>query len=743
MPATTVETLIYKLETEENASKTFAKVAKEILAVEKALNMMTAAVNLPLAALSAIGSAAVKAFTSMAKAGKDFLVDSIKNFANYEDILTQAARTLDLTKEEALELGEALSELAIGAMKGGIASEELARIAGVAGQLGVAKEDVLGFTQTVAQMTAAFGISAEKAAEGMAIILNVFRLSQEEMQGVGSAIAFLGNSTAATADQIIQISQKMGGVANFFGLTAEQTAAVAATLRDVGVSVNVAGSSMSQILSRIMSEHTKFAEVLGINSDTLRAQLESNDPSQALFSVLDALNQINQMGGKIEATQALKDLGLTGVRTQSSMLLLAGSVNELRENMALANQASEEGTALQDLYNKSIDTAKGRWNAFKEAISFVQKIIGGPLAEAFSKFLDEHITPVIEAFGKWLKQSPLIAKLLEEVLPAALEKLGDTTDTIAKKFLDFLFEIDRDADGSINTLIEKIKEWGSVAFNTISDVATGLASFILDIGRLIDWYQKMRRSVEDVWNTTKFFFEELGKTVQSSPLAKLLIEIEKIGSGVGFLGEQWKTFTAGVMKFSEIALSGINSVADALSSVLGSALESAQAGWSKLGDIIFGNSVLPDTIMWTEKATEALGVMNDTVDAVGNSFVEMAAKGLAQVNAAMEQTQATLTMTEGFGGMSAEDLMKLQQGSTLSASGQIGAFQAQRANQQTGMPPVNTAMPAMPQGMGGTLNANVIIDGETVGRVITPLVNDQNDQDSRRSFGNSTRRRVA
>ena len=45
MPATTVETLIYKLDTENKSSKTFTQIAKEILVIDKFLNALSGTIK--------------------------------------------------------------------------------------------------------------------------------------------------------------------------------------------------------------------------------------------------------------------------------------------------------------------------------------------------------------------------------------------------------------------------------------------------------------------------------------------------------------------------------------------------------------------------------------------------------------------------------------------------------------------------------------------------------------------------
>jgi hypothetical protein len=365
-----------------------------------------------------------------------------------------------------------------------------------------------------------------------------------------------------------------------------------------------------------MSDYSKFSEVLSIDSASLRAALESNDPSKALFMVLEAINQINKQGGKIEATQALKDLGLTGVRVQNSMLLLAGSVKELRENMQLANEASAEGTALQELYQTSIDTAKGKWNAYKEALSRASKLIGGPLAKAFSEFLEDYITPVINAFADWMEKSPVFDKIMGESLPKALDVLGEHVKAVAKDFLDFLFGMDHDMESagqSIDGLIIKAERWVTDTISGIGNMAQWLSGLIAD-------YQRVKEVVSITWEITKNFIEELGKTAQNSPLAWLLIGIDKVSMAFSDLYENAK-------RFFEVVPAYVDAIVKSFKDDLAGAVGFVTNAFQKLGDLVVWNSALPDIIEATKDSTTVTDKYGEAVKSTSGHYEKIYTTG--------------------------------------------------------------------------------------------------------------------
>lgn len=95
-----------------------------------------------------------------------------------------------------------------------MAAEELAAIAASGGQLGIARNDIIGFTETIAKMSVAFDMSADQAGESMAKLANVYKIPIEQIGKLGDAINHLSNNSPAKASDIVNALGRVGGVAN-------------------------------------------------------------------------------------------------------------------------------------------------------------------------------------------------------------------------------------------------------------------------------------------------------------------------------------------------------------------------------------------------------------------------------------------------------------------------------------------------------------------------------------------------
>ena len=87
-----------------------------------------------------------------------------------------------------------------------LAVGELANVAALAGQLGIAQEDIAGFTETMAMLGTATNLSAEEAGNALARFQNVTGTSVDTVENLGSAIVHLGNNFATQESEIINLA---------------------------------------------------------------------------------------------------------------------------------------------------------------------------------------------------------------------------------------------------------------------------------------------------------------------------------------------------------------------------------------------------------------------------------------------------------------------------------------------------------------------------------------------------------
>ena len=213
---------------------------------------------------------------------------------NFEAAMAGVAKVVDGTDEQIAGLAENIKKLSTEIP---LAASELAQIAAAGGQLGIPIDRLEEFTRLASQMSVAFGVSAEEAGQAVAKLSNIFALPIDEVGKLGDAINTLGNTTAATEANIVEVLTRIGGTAKQFGLSAEQASALAATMLSMGVSSQVAGTGINALLSKLQTANIQgkgFQDALsqmGISAEKLAADIAAN-PQKALTEFLHTLEQL-------------------------------------------------------------------------------------------------------------------------------------------------------------------------------------------------------------------------------------------------------------------------------------------------------------------------------------------------------------------------------------------------------------------------------------------------------------------
>lgn len=201
---------------------------------------------------------------------------------------------------------------------------ELMELAQVGARQGIAQqggvEGLAAFTKNLAQLKTIINeMPADQLADKTARVLTEFKLGPQYVRGFGSALAALADQSTASAGDILDITRRLGGFAESANLGIHETMALAAALVDVGVSNEVAGTSLSQLFRKMGAESQKFAAMVGMDAGKFRDAYREG-PIKALSLVI---GKLRQMDDTVEKMEALKALNLTGARTAGTLQQLA------------------------------------------------------------------------------------------------------------------------------------------------------------------------------------------------------------------------------------------------------------------------------------------------------------------------------------------------------------------------------------------------------------------------------------
>ena len=355
---------------------------------------------------SEIGKSASKAALVVGTALAGMGALSIKTAMSFETSMAEIDKTVDFTSSNGLaNMRKELQALTTQIPQ---TFEELAAVTATGGQLGIAEKDLVHFTEVMAKMGVAFDIPAQQAADSMAKIANVFQIPIANIDRLGDAINTLSNNTPATAAQLIDSLQRVGGVAKVFGLSEDATLGLTGALIAMGKPAEVASTAVNSLLTSFstLDNATKSQligfEQLGLNIDDF-SKLVATDGKQAIITYLEAINKLEQ--SKRIGTNAL----IIGKEFGDDITMLAGSVGVLENNWEMlgetVNTTKDYFGSMDVEFEKISATSANKMVLIKNNIDGVVASLGDAFIPALNELLLK-MTPMVATIGTWVSANP-------------------------------------------------------------------------------------------------------------------------------------------------------------------------------------------------------------------------------------------------------------------------------------------------------------------------------------------------
>jgi TP901 family phage tail tape measure protein len=308
------------------------------------------------------------------------LVLSARAAIEWESAWAGVLKTVDGTPEQMAALEEEIRGLTA------ILPATHAEIAGVAeaaGQLGVQRQNVAAFTKVMIDMGEATNLSATDAATALARFMNIMQTAPGDVDRLGSAIVDLGNNSATTEAEIVEMALRIAGAGRSVGLTEAEVLGFSAALSSVGIAADAGGTAISRAFLTIDKSVReggdsldKFAEVAGMSSDEF-VRAYQTDAAGAIDAFVQGLGRIQSSGGDVNAT--LTDLGLGEIRVSDALRRLSGSGDLLTRSLETGSDAWDENVALAEEAERRYGTTAAQMAIARNQVNDVAISIGSTL----------------------------------------------------------------------------------------------------------------------------------------------------------------------------------------------------------------------------------------------------------------------------------------------------------------------------------------------------------------------------
>ena len=316
------------------------------------------------------------AATALAAGG----VASAKFAIDFEDNFANVKKTVDGTPEQLEKIRQEIIDMTTVGINGHSAipetTAELTELAAAGGQLGITTDNIVDFTEVMAQMGSATNLVGEEGAATLARFQNVMGVGQNEIRNIGSAIVDLGNHSATTESEIAAMALRMGKYGSSVRMSAADVLGYSAALSSLGIEAQMGGSAIGRTWLSIETAVasggeglTKFAKYSGKSAEEFKKQWNT-DSSGAFNGLLKGLQSAENL------TLALDDLGINNTQDIQAMMALVNGYDLVTESVNRSNTAYQENTALQEEFNAKNETTASQMQIAKQNIIEAARGIG-------------------------------------------------------------------------------------------------------------------------------------------------------------------------------------------------------------------------------------------------------------------------------------------------------------------------------------------------------------------------------
>ena len=305
--------------------------------------------------------------------------------------------------------------------KSPLSQPEVFEIAGSLAQSGIKGEEIVEYTEKANKLKVAFDMSTQASGEFLAKTKEQLGLSKEQVFAFADTINYMADKTASSAAQLVDFSNRVGGVAKTMGIAKEANIAFGATLISMGKQPEVAATGIKQLYLELgkgadTKRKASAFEFLGLNGDQIAQDMAKNAEG-TILKVLEKIKGLNTA----DKAGVLNDL--FGEQAIDSIATLSNQTDKLRENLSKA-KSEMANDAVENEYKKRMETLANGLKLAKNQMMNALADLGMALAPTIKSAV-EALTPMIKKVAEWIRQNPKLASgIMKVVASFALLSLG-------------------------------------------------------------------------------------------------------------------------------------------------------------------------------------------------------------------------------------------------------------------------------------------------------------------------------
>lgn len=344
---------------------------------------------------------------------------AITSAMEFETAFANVEKTVDGTEQELSALRDSIRDMATDDVLGSLenAHQQLANLAAVGGQLGVATPALDEFASNIAALgVAADGLDTETMATFAARFANITGMDiATEIDNWASAVANLGNKSAATEGDILTFANRLANLSSF-GFDDTEILAYGTALSSLGVSAELGGTNLVKSVAEMTTAVATgsgalqtYADVAGMTKDAF-TELAATDPEAAFEEFVQGLSELDTG----EQLQALQAIGATSMEQQRVFLSLASATDTLAQAQVDANEGWQLGNVHMEEAEKKAATTAGQMNVLKNNLTDLGIEMGDRFLPAINEVVSG-LTDMAQGEGGLTQVSAGFGEILDQV----------------------------------------------------------------------------------------------------------------------------------------------------------------------------------------------------------------------------------------------------------------------------------------------------------------------------------------
>ena len=307
--------------------------------------------------------------------------ESVDELLKISDLMTGVEKTTGLASEQVRELWNEFDNLNTRTSK-----QELLNIAQIGGRLGITdKEQIKEFTEQIDKIYVALGDSFQGGLEEVTTkvgkLKNLFEETRDQNYGealnaIGSALNQLGANGSSSEQNITDFATRIGALPAVLKPSIEKTLGLGAAFEESGIDAEVASSGYSRFMSVAGNNIAAFAKQMKLTTKEA-SELFNTHPEEFFIRFGESMKGL----GAEQTAGVLKGLKLNTLEIQKALGTAGEKADRFRELMNLSGKAMQDGTSIQNEFNKVNENTAAIWEKIKKV--FAETFTSDTMAQWF------------------------------------------------------------------------------------------------------------------------------------------------------------------------------------------------------------------------------------------------------------------------------------------------------------------------------------------------------------------------